>query len=127
MKVNRITAQVRYSQDTGHSAWKAIEIGAEATVDEKERWSEALAHLYADLGRELKTLWAANGNGHKLQESPQVGAEGVVEALQPVEQSIGSARNVGTAGPPGLRPVGRPRRVAAASVQLRALSLALVL
>ena len=70
MKVNKITAQVRYSQDTGHGAWKAIEIGAEATVDERERWAEALAHLYADLGRELKTLWA-NGNGHKGPEPAQ--------------------------------------------------------
>ena len=44
MKVDRITAQIRYSQDTGHGAWKAVEIGAEATVDERERWSTALAH-----------------------------------------------------------------------------------
>ena len=51
MKVDRITAQVRYSQDTGHGAWKAVEIGAEATVDERERWSESLAQLYADLPR----------------------------------------------------------------------------
>ena len=56
MKVDRITAQVRFSQDAGHGAWKAAEIGAEATVDERERWSEALAHLYAELGQQLKTL-----------------------------------------------------------------------
>ena len=62
-----------------------MEIGAEATVDERERWSEALAHLYADLGRELKSLWA-NGNGHKPQESPQDGAWSTVAAPQPVEQ-----------------------------------------
>ena len=42
--------------DTGKGAWKAVEIDAEASVDGRERWSEALAHLYADLGRELKTL-----------------------------------------------------------------------
>ena len=36
MKVDRITAQIRYSQDTGHGVWKAVEIGAEATVDGKE-------------------------------------------------------------------------------------------
>ena len=94
MKVERITAQVRYSQDTGHGAWKAVEIGAEATVDERERWAEALAHLYADLGQELKTLWSANGNGHKLQESPQDGAEGNVVAPQPVEHSKGQPEPV---------------------------------
>ena len=88
MKVERITAQVRYSQDTGHGAWKAVEIGAEATVDARERWSEALAHLYADLGPELKSLWA-NGNGQKATEASQDTAESTVAASQPAERSNG--------------------------------------
>jgi len=88
LKVDRVTAQVRVSQDTGHGAWKSIEIGAEATVDEEERWSEALAHLYADLGRELKTLWSY-GNGHKAQESSQDSPPSTVAAPQSVERSNG--------------------------------------
>ena len=83
MQVNQITAQVQYSQDTGHGAWKAVEIGAEATVDERERWAEALAHLYSDLGRELNVLWAS-GNGHKPQESPQDAPVSPVAVPQPV-------------------------------------------
>ncbi len=43
MEVNRISANIRYSQDTGHGAWKVIELGAEATVSDaisRERWGE---------------------------------------------------------------------------------------
>ena len=86
MKVDRITAQVRYSQDTGHGAWKAIELGAEASVDGKESWTEAQASLYQQLGRQLKVLWA-NGNG-KATGLPQDGAESTLEAPQPAEQPI---------------------------------------
>ena len=84
MKVEKVHAAIKFSQDTGHGAWKSIEIGAEATVDERERWAASLAHLYSDLSRELKTLWAANGN--KAQESPHDGAESHVEPPQPVER-----------------------------------------
>ncbi|MCH8279359.1 MAG: hypothetical protein J4O03_08785 [Chloroflexi bacterium] len=38
MKVDRVSATIKYSQDTGHGAWKSVEIGAEASVDERERW-----------------------------------------------------------------------------------------
>jgi hypothetical protein len=70
MKVTTVSANIRYSQDTGKGAWKAVEIGAEATVDQRERWDTALASLYADLGQQLKALWA-NGNGRKAQEAPE--------------------------------------------------------
>ena len=103
MKVDRITAQVKFSQDTGHGAWKAVEIGAEATVDERERWSEALAHLYVDLGRELKTLWA-NGNGQKPHPSPeglQDAPVSTVAAPQSVDRSSVWAARVTGAFLPG--------------------------
>ena len=88
MKVDRITAQIRFNQDSGKGAWKSVEIGAEATVDERERWATALSQLYTELGRELKALWA-NGNG-KPPESPQDGAESTVAAPQPAIQPNGS-------------------------------------
>ena len=87
MKIDRITAQIKLSRDTGNG-WKSIEIGAEATVDEREGWATALSQLYTELGRELKTLWA-NGNGHKAPESHQNGSESTVEPLQPAEQPDG--------------------------------------
>jgi hypothetical protein len=62
MQVNKITAQVRYSQDTGKGAWKSLELGAEATVAPNERWRVAEANLYRDLSSLLKTLWAQNGS-----------------------------------------------------------------
>ena len=68
MKVERVSATIKYSQDTGHGAWKAVEIGAEASVDDREGWSQALAHLYGDLGQQLKTLWA-NGKSQDGQEA----------------------------------------------------------
>jgi hypothetical protein len=74
MKVTTVSANIRYSQDTGKGAWKAVEIGAEATVDQRERWDTALVSLYADLGQQLKALWA-NGNGRKATEAPTEAAE----------------------------------------------------
>ncbi len=37
MEVNRISANIRYSQDTGKGGWKVIEIGAEGSVDARKR------------------------------------------------------------------------------------------
>ncbi len=65
-----MTATIKYSQDTGHGAWKSIELGAEGTVDTRENWQTAQAYLYAELGKQLKSLWS-NGNGAKPQEPPE--------------------------------------------------------
>jgi hypothetical protein len=82
MKVTTVSANIRYSQDTGKGAWKAVEIGAEATVEQRERWDTALASLYADLGGQLKALWA-NGNGRKPQDAPTTPTEAPSEPEPP--------------------------------------------
>ncbi len=90
MKVERVSATIKYSQDTGHGAWKAVEIGAEASVDDREAWSQALAHLYGDLGQQLKTLWS-NGKSQEGQEA----------TVSPREPLIGpTATRTTPAGPP---------------------------
>jgi len=69
MKVEKVSATIRYSQDTGKGAWKVIEIGAEGSVDARETWQKAQAYLYHELGSQLRTLWAnGNGNGHDRPE-----------------------------------------------------------
>jgi len=60
-QITKVSVNIRYSQDTGHGAWKVVELGAEGTVDTKELWQQAQAHLYSELSKQLKTLWAANG------------------------------------------------------------------
>ncbi len=45
MKVEKVSATIRYSQDTGKGAWKVIEIGAEGSVDTRENWQAAQAYL----------------------------------------------------------------------------------
>ena len=82
MKVERVSATIKYSQDTGHGAWKAVEIGAEASVDDCEGWSQALAHLYGDLGQQLKTLWA-NGTGQNAQTRAEEPTEAASEPEPP--------------------------------------------
>jgi hypothetical protein len=79
MKVTTVTAAVKYSLDTGHG-WKAIELGAEATLTASaESWEKAQAELYRRLGQQLKVLWSS-GNG-KAQASPEPGRrEGYQEA-----------------------------------------------
>ena len=61
MKVTTVSATIRYSQDTGKGAWKVIELGAEGSVDARENWQGAQAYLYAELGKQLKTMWLTNG------------------------------------------------------------------
>ena len=67
MKVTTVTANIRYSRDTGHGAWKVVELGAEATVDQRDNWSDAQAALYHQLGQQLKALWT---NGQKAAKKP---------------------------------------------------------
>ena len=66
MKVEKVTANIRYSQDTGKGAWKVIELGAEGSVDAEEQWQAAQALLYAELGKQLKALWV-NGTSTTTQ------------------------------------------------------------
>ena len=69
MKVEKISATIRYSQDTGKGAWKVIEIGAEASVSDREFWKQAQSELYYQLTDQLRQLWnngstaALNGAG----------------------------------------------------------------
>ena len=74
MKVTTVNATIKYSQGTSKGPWKAVEIGAEATVDANETWQTTQARLYADLGQQLKALWS---NG---QKAPAKAAEAAVES-----------------------------------------------
>ena len=76
MKIDRVTATIKYSQDTGKGAWKAVEVGAEGAVDARETWQTAQAALYAELGQQLKALWA-NGNGKHAQGASESNIEAV--------------------------------------------------
>ncbi len=65
MKVERINATIRYSRDTGHGAWKVIELGAEASVSDREHWKQAQSELYYQIADQLRQLWH-NGTGAAL-------------------------------------------------------------
>ena len=73
MIVEKVSATIRYSQDTGRGAWKVIELGAEGSVDAREQWQQAQSFLYAELGKQMKTLWnngtSAEVNAHNRSES----------------------------------------------------------
>ena len=82
MKVEKVSATIRYSQDTGKGAWKVIEIGAEGSVDARENWQSAQAYLYAELGKQMKTLWAnGSSNGATTEVNGSGGAESHGEAV----------------------------------------------
>ncbi|MCZ6866209.1 MAG: hypothetical protein O7E55_02610 [Chloroflexi bacterium] len=76
MQISKISALVRYSQDTGKGAWKVIELGAEATVSDHEHWKVAQSELYYQLGDQLRQLW---NNGTDAALNSQNGAESHVE------------------------------------------------
>ena len=56
MKVEKVSATIRYSQDTGKGAWKVIELGAEASVSDREHWKQSQSELYYQLAGQLQTL-----------------------------------------------------------------------
>ncbi len=70
MEVNKISANIRYSQDTGKGAWKVIELGAEASVSEREFWKQAQSELYYQLGDQLRQLWH-NGTAPNSQNGAE--------------------------------------------------------
>ena len=76
MIVTTISANIRYSQDTGKGAWKVIELGAEATISDREHWKQAQSELYYQLTDQLRQLWN-NGNGAALNGSG--GAEAAIQ------------------------------------------------
>ena len=77
MKVEKISATIRYSQDTGKGAWKVIELGAEASVSDREHWKQAQSELYYQLAGQLQSLWSSNSNNAALNGAG--GAESPVE------------------------------------------------
>ena len=62
MKVEKISATIRYSLDTGKGAWKVIELGAEASVSDREYWKQAQSELYYQLAGQLQSLWSNGSN-----------------------------------------------------------------
>ena len=60
MKVTTVSPNIRYSRDTGHGACKVVELVAEASVNDREAWTDARASLYHQLGQQLKALWTAD-------------------------------------------------------------------
>jgi len=71
MKVTTVSANIKYSLDTGHG-WKAIELGAEATLDAKDSWQTAQRQLYGELSEQLQKLWA---NGKAAQNGSESAAQ----------------------------------------------------
>ena len=80
MKVEKISATIRYSQDTGKGAWKVIELGAEASVSDREHWKVVQSELYHQLSHQLRQLWN-DGNGAALN-----GTGGAEAAIQPLPE-----------------------------------------
>lgn len=71
MKVDRVKATVRYSQDSGKGAWRALELGAEASLDPGETLEQGQAKLYEALRLQFKAFWNSGPNGHS-EADPQL-------------------------------------------------------
>ena len=74
MKVEKVSATIRYSQDTGKGVWKVVELGAEATISDREHWKQAQSELYYQLAGQLQTLWS-NGSSDGAALNGAGGAE----------------------------------------------------
>lgn len=68
MKVNSISATLKYSRQLQDGEWKGLEVGAEASVNDEEDWREAQKTLYRELGEQLVCLF--NHNSQKTAQKP---------------------------------------------------------
>jgi hypothetical protein len=68
MRVDRISAHVRFSKDTGQG-WKTVELGAEASLDPDEDWTLAGQGLYALLSAQLREVWGWGQNAPNPEPS----------------------------------------------------------
>ena len=68
MQVTTVSANIRFSKDIGHGAWKVIELGAGAIIDAKDIWQDAQYQLYGELSQQMQKMWA---NGSKAQNDSQ--------------------------------------------------------
>ena len=80
MIITTVSATIRYSQDTGHGAWKVVELGAEASISDREFWQQAQSELYHQLSQQLRQLWH-NGNGATLN-----GNNGIESPVEPLPE-----------------------------------------
>ena len=83
MKVNTISATLKYSRELRDGEWKGLEVSAEASVNDKEDWREAQKTLYRELGEQLASLF-----NHNSQKAPQKPSE------QPTDPSWCTIHNV---------------------------------
>jgi hypothetical protein len=71
VKVERISAHIRFSKDT-RQGWKTIELGAEASIDPAtEDWVICQTGLYSQLAQRLRTLWSQNGHNPEHSQNGQ--------------------------------------------------------
>ena len=70
MKVNTISATLKYSRQLQDGEWKGIEVSAEASVEPGENWKKAQAILYEELAGQLASLF-----NHNSQKAPQKPSE----------------------------------------------------
>ena len=78
MKITTISANVRYSQKLPNGGHFTAEVGAEGSVSPNEDWKQAQAFLYAELGQQLKALWASRKPTEPRKEG---------EATQPTQDN----------------------------------------
>jgi hypothetical protein len=124
MNVNKVTATVRYSQDSGKGAWKSLELGAEASINEKEDWMKAQVALYGQLAQQFKALWSAN-NGRTPAEGHQEAAVVPVQAstngnhaLHCLKNTLRVPRNIGVKSMESSLKVGSIKRAGGSSIPI---------
>jgi hypothetical protein len=61
-QVDRISASLRFSKEMpGGGAWKSVELGAEAGLEEGETYEEGMAALYTMLAEDMRRAFGAKG------------------------------------------------------------------
>ena len=55
--MTKISVSYRYSRDSGHGAWKTVELGAEADIGPDDYWMDAQKELRRQIDYQMQKLW----------------------------------------------------------------------
>lgn len=61
MRVNTISASIRYSKPVGDGSFKTVELSADGTITPNENWQDAQSNLYDNLAGQLRLMWMKKG------------------------------------------------------------------
>jgi hypothetical protein len=96
MRLNKVSVNIRYSRQMNDGSFKTVELGCEGSLDSgDEDWRELQAHLYQELGEQMRHFFSGNGSG-KAQNGSEKAVEDIPAPPPPLSSTTEGALVRGT-------------------------------